>query len=393
MTFRKRKHKLAPAGAASAPQTAPPQPFGELMRYTPLCPAQGRLYEMLREAVPLIDAAIVKLIRLTGGFTVSCTDQSAQKMLDGFLASVPVGGCQTGMESFLNTYFDQLLTFGTAAGEMIPLGAGRMALYNAPLEALELRRGKNELQTIICRRGTGAQAQPVPHPERVLLSVLNPRAGQLGGNSLLQGLPFISKILLQIYQTIGLNWERVGNVRFAVTYKPHNDAMDRAFARERALQVAKEWGEAMNSGGCVKDFVAVGDVDIRVIGADNQILNSEIPVRQMLEQIVAKTGLPPFLLGLHWSSTERMSAQQADVLTSELESYRRILTPVIETVCRSFLRLNGCLSGFQVLWDDITLQDEVELSRARLYHAQAAALEAKQETGKEPEHDGTNANH
>lgn len=392
MAFRKQKQKPAPAGAASVPQTAPPQPYGELMRYTPLCPAQGRLYEMLREAVPLIDAAIVKLIRLTGGFTVTCADKNAQSMLDSFLAGVPVGGCQMGMEAFLNTYFDQLLTFGTAVGEMAPLGGGQMALYNAPLDALELRRGKNALQTIVCRRAAGAQAEPLPHPERVLLSVLNPRAGQLGGNSLLQGLPFVSKILLQIYQTIGLNWERVGNVRFAVTYKPHNDAMDRAFAKERALQVAKEWGEAMNGGGPVKDFVAVGDVDIRVIGADNQILDSEIPVRQMLEQVVAKTGLPPFLLGLHWSSTERMSAQQADVLTSELESYRRILTPVIETVCQTFLRLNGSLSGVQVLWDDITLQDEVELSRARLYHAQAAALEAKQKTGKELTRNEPNAN-
>lgn len=392
MAFRKRKQKPASAGMASAPQTAPPQPFGELMQYAPLCPAQGRLYETLREAVPLIDAAIIKLIRLTGGFTVSCADAEAQALLDSFLASVPAGGRQVGMEAFLNTYFDQLLTFGTAVGEMIPLGGGRMALYNAPLDALELRRGKNELQTIICRRGEGVQASPVPHPERILLSVLNPRAGQLGGNSILQGLPFVSKILLQIYQTIGRNWERVGNVRFAVTYKPHNDAMDRAFARERALQVAKEWGEAMNGSGPVKDFVAVGDVDIRVIGADNQIPDSEIPVRQMLEQIVAKTGLPPFLLGLHWSSTERMSAQQADVLTSELESYRRILTPVIETVCRTYLRLNGSLSEFQVNWDDITLQDGVELGRARLYHAQAAALEAEQKTGKEPKNNETNAN-
>ena len=48
----------------------------------------------------------------------------------------------------------------------------------------------------------------------------------------------------------------------------------------------------------VKDFVAVGDVSIEVIGADNKILNSEIPVRQLLEQIVAKTGLPPFMLDL-----------------------------------------------------------------------------------------------
>lgn len=388
MIFRKRKQTLSPAGAASVPQTAPQQPYGELMRYTPLAPLEGRLYEMLREAVPIIDAAIVKLIRLTGGFTVSCTDGQAQRLLDEFLTNVPVGGCQKGIAAFLDTYFDQLLTFGTAAGEMVPLATGRMALYNAPLCALELRRGQSALQTTICRRGPSGEAIPVLHPERVLLSVLNPHAGQLSGNSILKGLPFISKILLQIYQTIGLNWERVGNVRFAVTYKPHNDAMDRAFAKERALQVAKEWGEAMNAGGRVKDFVAVGDVDIRVIGADNQILDSEVPVRQMLEQIVAKTGLPPFLLGLNWSSTERMSSQQADVLTSELESYRRILTPVIETVCRTYLRLNGCLSGLRVIWDDITLQDEVELARARLYHAQAALLETQQTTGKEPKRDG-----
>ena len=63
--------------------------------------------------------------------------------------------------------------------------------------------------------------------------------------------------------------------------------------------------------GSVRDFVAVGDVDIKVIGADNQVLDSEVPVRQILEQLVARTGIPPFLLGLTWSSTERMSTQQA----------------------------------------------------------------------------------
>ena len=65
----------------------------------------------------------------------------------------------------------------------------------------------------------------------------------------------------------------------------------------------------MNAMRCgeVRDFVAVGDVDIKVIGADNQIIDTEIPVRQLLEQIVAKLSVPPFLLGLTWSSTERMS--------------------------------------------------------------------------------------
>ncbi len=191
---------------------------------------------------------------------------------------------------------------------------------------------------------------------------------------MLKGLPFVSCVLMKIFGTIGTNWERVGNVRFAVTYKPQNDAIDRAYAKDRALQVAKEWGETMQTGGCVKDFVAVGDVQIKVIGADNQILDSDVPVRQMLEQIVAKTGLPPFMLGLSWSSTERMSSQQADALTSELEAYRRILTPVILQICGIFLRFNGFVADAQLLWSDITLQDRVEESRAVLFEAQASKL-------------------
>ena len=128
------------------------------------------------------------------------------------------------------------------------------------------------------------------------------------------------------------------------------------------------------SGGSVKDFVAVGDVQIKVIGAEAQLPDSEIPVRQLLEQIVEKTGLPPFLLGLSWSSTERMSSQQADALTSELEAYRRILTPVIEKICNMHLRLCGNSSGVEVIWDEITLQDTVELAKAELYSAQAKSL-------------------
>ena len=58
----------------------------------------------------------------------------------------------------------------------------------------------------------------------------------------------------------------------------------------------------------------------KVIGVDNQILDIQVPARQMAEQIVRKAGDPPFLLGLQWSTTERMSAQQADILTSELDS-------------------------------------------------------------------------
>ena len=359
--------------SAPVTQNANKHPFGILDGYVPLAAPQMKLYYALREAVPVIDAAIFKIVRLAGGFTVECGG-AAQAVLDEFVQSVPVGGNRQGLSAFASSYLEQLLTCGTALGEIVMDTEGvPRALFNAPLENIELKRNENGFDIDIFTRN-GAELQKIARPEMCLLSVLNPEPGALTGNSMLKGLPFVSSVLLKIFESIGANWERVGNLRFAVTYNPKNDAMDRAYAKDRALQVAKEWGEAMQSGSEVRDFVAVGDVQIKVIGADNQILDSEIPVRQMLEQIVAKTGLPPFMLGLSWSSTERMSSQQADVLTSELEAYRRILTPVIKKICTAYLRSQGYSCNARVIWDDITLQDEVELSRAELYRAQAEKI-------------------
>jgi hypothetical protein len=91
----------------------------------------------------------------------------------------------------------------------------------------------------------------------------------------------------------------------------------------------------------------------------------------MLEQLIAKTGLPPFLLGLNWSTTERMSTQQADILTSEIWALRRTVEPVVEKICRIFLSCEGMDDRVKILWNDISLQDITQEAQAELYKAQA----------------------
>ena len=201
------------------------------------------------------------------------------------------------------------------------------------------------------------------------------------GVSLLRSMPFLTGILLNIYQAMGMNWERMGNVRFAVVYKPGDAPLEQSMAQERSRQIAREWSAAMEAGrdGRVRDFVAVGDVDIKVIGADNQVLDSEVPVRQILEQLVARTGIPPFLLGLSWSSTERMSTQQADMMTSEIAAIRRSLEPVVERICGLWLRVHGFDPEVTVDWDEVDLQDLVEEARAELYRQQAEKVRQENE--------------
>ncbi len=351
-------------------------PFFGLDNYSPLGGAQEEMFDSLREAIPVIDAAIDKILRLVGGVEVKCRSSAAQKMMDTFLKSVKVGAAGIGIEAFLQQYLDRLLTWGTAVCEIVPSSDGRIgALYCADNKDLELLRDENPLKTKICIRRNGTLA-PIPHPERVILTALRPLPGEVKGNSILKGLPFVSSILLKIYNCIGTNWERAGNLRYAVTYKPSGNILENSLSGDAIDQISNEWSRAMNSTDGVRDFVAVGDVNIKVIGGECPIPETDVPARQMLEQIVAKLGIPPFMLGLCWSSTERMSQQQADILTSELESYRKLITPVLIKICSWELAARGYFETPEIVWNDINLQDEVEAAKAILYKAQAMSFES-----------------
>ena len=70
-----------------------------------------------------------------------------------------------------------------------------------------------------------------------------------------------------------------------------------------------------------------------------------------------------------------MSSVQADILTSELEYFRSVVTPVIRRICSMHLRLRGVIAPFEVKWNNISLMDEVELANARKINAEAESLE------------------
>ncbi len=335
---------------------------------------ERNLYKTLKDTVPVIDAAIYKIIRLMGDFEIKTGSDTLDTEINKFLKNIRVNACETGISSFLSCYLEQMLVYGTAVGEIVLDRKHKhiSALYNASLDDVQLISDGNPLDIKICTQNSDGSLSPVKYPSLVLCNSIMPEPSHIYGTSILKSLPFIGDILMKIFTAVGTNWDRVGNVRFAVSYKPNEN--ERAFSKDRAKTIAEEWSKAMKSTS-PKDFITVGDVSIKVIGAENQIPDSNIPVRQLLEQIVAKLSIPPFLLGFSWSTTERMSTQQADILTSELEYYRCILNSTIQKICDIYFRLNGIQTDFEIVWDNINLQDEVELARARLLNAQAQKLE------------------
>ena len=92
-------------------------PFGAVRSFIPLGGGEERIYREMREALPVLDAAVSKMVRLCGGFHVECG--KSEHALNEFLRTVPCGRGQFGIHSFLSAFLDSLLTYGQAIGEMV----------------------------------------------------------------------------------------------------------------------------------------------------------------------------------------------------------------------------------------------------------------------------------
>ena len=376
--MKRKKDKTSPVAATCQLRGGSIHPFGAMRGFTPLGGGEERIYREMREALPVLDAAVGKMVRLCGGFEVKCCNPQAQEKLNAFLEMMPCGRGQMGIESFLSGYLDSLLTYGRAVGELVVVGGKLRAVCWGDVTALEVEEGNDSLDVVLWGRDRFGLMRPLPYQHLLLFTTMHPEPAHPYGVSMFRGMPFLADILLKIYNTIGTNWERAGNIRYSVICKGAEN-LDPTAAQERGKAVAEQWAKAMEDGknGTVRDFVAVGDVEIKVIGGEAPILDSEVPVRQILEQLVAKTGLPPFLLGLSWSTTERMSTQQADLLTSELWALRRTVEPAMRKICQTFLALEGLDNRVELLWDDISLQDITQQAQAELYGAQAEKYRAE----------------
>ena len=127
--MRKKKEKGAVAAVCQL-RSGSSHPFGALKGFVPLGAGEERIYRQLREAIPVLDAAVGKLVRLSGGFSVECANPEAQRRLEAFLATVPCGRGQIGIGNFLSGYLDSLLTYA----HLRPDGTGTFSIMGMEKE-------------------------------------------------------------------------------------------------------------------------------------------------------------------------------------------------------------------------------------------------------------------
>ncbi|MFT3952763.1 MAG: hypothetical protein QM689_12650 [Oscillospiraceae bacterium] len=135
---------------------------------------EAELFDELRAKVPVIDACITKIIRLTGGFSVRCADERFQRAVDCFCAEVPVNLSQGSLQSFLDGYLDSLLTYGKAAGEILVGGNLQVCgLYNADSALVKVRPARGTFSPEYYAVNAAAEVK-LPNPQFILYTALNP---------------------------------------------------------------------------------------------------------------------------------------------------------------------------------------------------------------------------
>ena len=171
-------------------------PFSLIDGYVPLHQPEFSLYRAIREAVPVVDAAVLKLVRLAGGVGVTCQDKEAERALNHFLRTVPVGWNQKGIQAFLDSYLDCLLTCGRAVGEIVPSRDGRdiAAVLCGRVSDVQVKEGDSPLEVLLALRRPDGRTEVLPRQELLLFTPYHPSPEHPYGVSLLHSLPFLSGV-------------------------------------------------------------------------------------------------------------------------------------------------------------------------------------------------------
>jgi hypothetical protein len=351
--------------------------FRSFENYDPL-KQNPDLIATIRSTIPIFDVAFLKKIRLMSDFDITTDVKTAQTLLDDFQENVRVNYHQKGLYEYWTQLMDAGLEQGNGWGEIIPTVTlsdvwGLKNVRSKDMGFLWTDKGVE----FGAYRNNRLQLEPVEHPEYINSLAFDQRQGHPVGYSMIFSCVYASQVFYRWEKSFENQLDRFGDISLVGLFKGGlNSGMTEVNAAASAwLTQMKEWSIKKRKGQMSDISLSMpngGDIDIRTLGADAVLNSYKEDVRTIIEQLVAKTGLPPYMLGLSWSTTERMSQQQADMIQATIKADRMDIDTQMRKVIDSFLILNGKTDvEYELEWGDVLLQDEKDSSLARLQREQA----------------------
>ncbi len=372
-------------------------------------------YESLREALPILDGAVNRLVTVDGIVRVEGgNDALVQELQNELLDTIAVNDNEAGLQAAYASQGNELYEQGLGAVELVMDARGReliglrvcdskglafdrdpntlrlRAWYRPPARSTSGRRdGTDQVEAVIRGASQGGSLSTllqtgnyVPLDDtRMAWALLQPEADSPYGVSLFRSMEFVAQNLLKIQNATGQVWDRFGDPTFMLTYKTKNRTVagNATEMSRRQTQLARDLAAVLetkrkgNSADFVNAIAADDDIVLQVIGAKEQVLEIEMPARHLLEQIVGKTGVPAWLLGLQWTTAERLAQQQSEMVLQESKTRFERRLPGLRRIVETWLRGRGRTwkpGDWKLVQELPNLHDELKRAQAEFLTAQ-----------------------
>jgi hypothetical protein len=334
------------------------------------------LLRQFHRSVPVMGRAIDILAGFVGYPSIKSENEQLKAETDAWMRTVSFGNVGTGLGPWVKDHLGQALLYGYGVGEMVPTSGRndveRLWSYLSPPFAFKTD-AEGAFQIV---QSQGMAREVALDPVTSLLTVPFSEGCNPNGQSLFFSSLTFCQAWMDIAHAYRAMWKRSGIPTYHINWQPPQtlDDPDGVIAGSIAAAMAESWNKAIKSqvvDGVAEDFFSVGPATVTVIGADGAIIDITISKRAVVEEIVAATGIPAWMLGYSWSTTERLSTQQADMLLATVDNLRRAVSPAIEKILRTRNLLALRDGEWELDWPDVNLQDRLQTANADLADARA----------------------
>lgn len=373
--------------------------------------------EALRESLGILDGAVNRMVTIDGIIDVEGgNDALVQLIKRELIGAIPVGDKNAGLQAFYTGMGQEQYEQGFSLGEMVFDRRGReiVALrvadskgvlfhrnldtgvmeswYLPPMpNALGRRDGTDSVQNVLRNSPRQLNVNLIQgrgyeflNPNTLVYSVFNPENDLPYGVSLFRGIEFVSQIMLRMHNATSQAWDRFGDPSFHVSYKTKNRSLKDAPLEARRRKIADDFGAALNAKrmGNSADFVtAVGaddDIAIDIIGGNGKVLSIEMPAQQMFEQILAKTGLASWVLGVQLGRAPAgLADNQAEMMLQDSKTRFESRVPALDQLVANWLRGRGKTwkpGDWQLVQRLPNLRDELKRAQSKFLEAQTQMM-------------------
>lgn len=340
------------------------------------------LIEQIPQLIPSVSAALRILTQLVGCPKVVSDNKSAAKETMDWWERVNVNQISTGGGNWFPGHVRDHLLYGRAHAEIIATARYRevFALQTLHPRSIELRPRPGYGVDLIQVQPFGMPA-PLEPRELFLTTVHDLAQDNPNGTSILASLPTVSQILNKMLAALGETWERYGVPTYVIIWDPPEGLSDPNGSKARAVVTEALTGlenaVLAKANGQTRDFGAAGKFRIEILGAAGENLQIQGDGRFIEEELLSVFGLPSWMLGKTWSTTERLSTEQAKLIGESIDEIRDHLEPSVKYLFEFRSLLVGRPFEFELEWEAPSLVDEKGSADAEKAQADALAATTK----------------